>query len=88
MQAWAPFLLRPCRSSGSTLQVLSLLGVWEKRRDTVLFVTHNVDEAVFLSDQILVLSKRPGRISKVFDVALQSRETGRSWNTIESGGMC
>jgi NitT/TauT family transport system ATP-binding protein len=35
-----------------------LLGIWEKRGDTILFVTHNVDEAVFLSDQIIVLSKR------------------------------
>jgi len=48
-----------------------LLGVWERRRDTILFVTHNVDEAVFLSDQIIVLSKRPARIVKTFEVGLQ-----------------
>jgi NitT/TauT family transport system ATP-binding protein len=47
-----------------------LLGVWEKRKDTVLFVTHNVDEAVFLSDRVLILSKRPARIVKVFEVNL------------------
>jgi NitT/TauT family transport system ATP-binding protein len=48
-----------------------LLGIWERRRDTILFVTHNVDEAVFLSDQIIVLSKRPARIFKTFEVELQ-----------------
>ncbi len=44
-----------------------LLNVWLKRRDTILFVTHNVDEAVQLSDRIVVLSKRPARILKVFN---------------------
>jgi len=48
-----------------------LLGIWERRRDTILFVTHNVDGAVFLSDQIIVLSKRPARIFKTFEVGLQ-----------------
>ena len=48
-----------------------LLGIWERRKDTILFVTHNVDEAVFLSDQIIVLSKRPARIFKTFEVGLQ-----------------
>lgn len=38
-----------------------LLGIWEKRRDTIIFVTHNVDEAVFLSEEVLVLSSRPAR---------------------------
>ena len=39
-----------------------------QRGETILFVTHNVDEAVFLSDQIIVLSKRPARIIKVLEV--------------------
>ena len=45
-----------------------LLKIWRKRKETVLFVTHNVDEAVFLSDKIVALSKRPAGILKVFDV--------------------
>jgi NitT/TauT family transport system ATP-binding protein len=39
-----------------------LLDIWQDRRDTIIFVTHNVDEAVFLSDEILVLSRRPARL--------------------------
>jgi len=42
-----------------------LLRIWQKRADTILFVTHNVDEAVFLSDEIVVFSKRPARIIKI-----------------------
>jgi NitT/TauT family transport system ATP-binding protein len=39
-----------------------LLEVWQKRGETIVFVTHNVDEAVFLSDEIAVLSGRPARM--------------------------
>ena len=39
-----------------------LLDIWRSRNDTVIFVTHNVEEAVFLGDEIVVLSPRPGTI--------------------------
>jgi NitT/TauT family transport system ATP-binding protein len=45
-----------------------LLRVWQKRTDTILFVTHNVDEAVFLSDEIIVFSKRPARIIRILEI--------------------
>jgi NitT/TauT family transport system ATP-binding protein len=45
-----------------------LLRIWQKRADTIIFVTHNVDEAVFLSDQIVVLSKRPASIVETLEV--------------------
>jgi NitT/TauT family transport system ATP-binding protein len=45
-----------------------LVEILNKRRDTILFVTHNVDEAVFLSDRIVVLSKRPARILHIFEL--------------------
>jgi NitT/TauT family transport system ATP-binding protein len=47
-----------------------LLQIWQRRNETILFITHNVDEAVFLSDQIVVLSRRPARIVRIFDVQL------------------
>jgi len=45
-----------------------LMDLRQKRNDTILFVTHNVDESVFLSDRIVVLSKRPARILRVFEL--------------------
>ncbi|MFC1836260.1 ABC transporter ATP-binding protein, partial [Thermodesulfobacteriota bacterium] len=47
-----------------------LLSVWKEGTETVVFVTHNVDEAVFLSDRILVLSDRPAGILLTMDVDL------------------
>ena len=45
-----------------------LLGIWQEHPCTALFVTHNVAEAVFLSERVLVMGKEPGRIVEVFDV--------------------
>jgi NitT/TauT family transport system ATP-binding protein len=47
-----------------------LMRIWEEGRKTVLFVTHQIDEAVFLSDRVLVLGRRPGRIQETIDIAL------------------
>ena len=54
-----------------------LLEVWEQRRMTVVFVTHSVDEAVYLGDKVMVLSKRPSSIMETFDVEI-SRPRDRS----------
>ncbi len=45
-----------------------LFSIWDQRQDTILFVTHNVDEAVFLSDQVVVLSPRPARVMTVYNI--------------------
>ena len=44
---------------------LQLLDVWDKAQATVLFVTHSIQEAIFLADRVVVLSPRPGRIERV-----------------------
>jgi NitT/TauT family transport system ATP-binding protein len=45
-----------------------LLDIWQKERKKVLFVTHNVDEAVFLADKVIVMTARPGRIKDIIDI--------------------
>ena len=45
-----------------------LLEIWEKTKKTILFVTHSVDEAVFMADRIVVLTPRPGRICEVIPI--------------------
>ena len=47
-----------------------LLNIWERDRKTVLFVTHSVDEAVFLSDKVVVMTRSPGRIKQIVDIEL------------------
>ena len=47
-----------------------LLRIWEQLKNSVIFVTHNIEEAVFLSDLVMVMSVRPGRIVNVVDVDL------------------
>jgi NitT/TauT family transport system ATP-binding protein len=55
-----------------------LMRIWHHYRKTVLFVTHSLAEAVFLSDRVVLMSARPGRIHRVFDIDLarpRDRET-------------
>jgi len=47
-----------------------LLRIWEQGRKTVLFVTHQIDEAVFLSDRVLVFARRPGRLEENVEIKL------------------
>lgn len=48
-----------------------LLNIWKEEQKTVIFVTHDIDEAVLLSDRIIVLSDRPGRIQQIIQVPLE-----------------
>jgi NitT/TauT family transport system ATP-binding protein len=47
-----------------------LLSTWQQERKTVVFITHDVDEAVYLASRVVVMSPRPGRISEIIDVPL------------------
>ena len=49
------------------LMQTELLGIWERSRKTVIFVTHDVQEAVYLADRVAVMSARPGRIKTIVE---------------------
>ncbi len=48
-----------------------LVKIWQEENKTIIFVTHNVDEAVFLADRVVVLSKSPGEIIKSYPIELR-----------------
>lgn len=48
-----------------------ILDICKQNNKTIIFVTHDIDEAVFLSDEIVVLSRRPGRIKKIHEIKLE-----------------
>jgi NitT/TauT family transport system ATP-binding protein len=75
---------------------VELLRIWQQGRKTVLFITHQIDEAVFLADRIVVLGRRPGRVKEIIPIELprpralaikRKAEFGayveRVWNLIE-----
>jgi len=47
-----------------------LLDLWSKRRKTIIFITHDLAEAISLSDRVIVMGKNPGRVMQVYDVPL------------------
>src|SRR5689334_5151402 len=49
---------------------IELLRIWQQAKKTVLFVTHQIDEAIYLSDRVMVMTKRPGRAKKIFPIDL------------------
>jgi NitT/TauT family transport system ATP-binding protein len=51
-----------------------LLRIWEKARTTILFITHGIDEAVYLGQRVAVMTSRPGRIKHILDIPSDFRK--------------
>jgi NitT/TauT family transport system ATP-binding protein len=59
--------------------IMDLQNLWLRLKNTVVFITHGIDEAVFLADRVVVMSPRPGRIDMQLDIDLPRP---RKWNEI------
>jgi NitT/TauT family transport system ATP-binding protein len=57
---------------------LELLAIWEQTHNTVVFVTHSIPEAVFLSSRVAVLTPRPGRIERLVEIDLPRPRSART----------
>ena len=57
------------------LMQAELLRIWQDSQKTVIFVTHQVSEAIFLSDRIAVFTARPGRVKEIIDIDLPRPRT-------------
>jgi NitT/TauT family transport system ATP-binding protein len=64
-----------------------LLKIWEKSQKTVIFVTHDIEEALFLGDLIVVMCARPSRISRVLEVPFGRPRTDEIRGTPEMGRL-
>src|SRR5262249_5411482 len=58
-----------------------LLAIWEQNKKTALFVTHSIDEAIFLADQIVVMARNPGRITEIISVDLPRPRTAETMDS-------
>jgi NitT/TauT family transport system ATP-binding protein len=59
------------------------LRIWQQTRTTVVFVTHNIEEAIYLADRIVLMSRRPGRIKAILSVAIQRPRDRTSVDFVE-----
>ena len=48
-----------------------ILKICKEQKKTIIFVTHDIDEAVYLSDRIVVFSRRPGMVKKIFEIKME-----------------
>jgi NitT/TauT family transport system ATP-binding protein len=60
-----------------TLMAVELLKIWERERKTIIFITHDIDESIYLADRVVVMSASPGRIIEEIPITLpRPRELG------------
>jgi NitT/TauT family transport system ATP-binding protein len=61
-------------SQTRSLMQTELLGIWQRSPKTVIFVTHDVQEAVYLAGRVAVMSARPGRIKQIVDTSFDKND--------------
>ena len=71
-----------------TLMQEELLRIWEQHRLSTLYVTHNIQEAVYLADRVVVLSRRPGRINSILTIELPRRGRDGAEHLTRFNGYC
>ncbi len=64
-----------------------LLRLWEHDRKTIVFITHSLDEAIYLSDRVAVMTQRPGRIKQIIDIPLARPRSAEVRNTPEFAAL-
>ena len=64
---------------------LELLRIWTESKKTILFITHGINEAIFLSDRVIVLSDRPSRMVNSLDISLPRPRVQESRTTADFG---
>ncbi len=60
-----------------------LLRIWDQRRKTIVFITHSLDEAIFLSDRVAVMTQRPGRVKAILEIPLTRPRSAEVRNSTE-----
>ena len=66
-----------------TIMQEELVTLWEKTRLTTLYVTHNIQEAVMLADRVVLLSRRPGKVSKILQIDIPRADRAKTEHTDE-----
>ena len=71
-----------------TLMQEELLRIWEQHRLSTLYVTHNIQEAVYLADRVVVLARRPGRINRIIPIEMPRRGRDGAEHITRFNGYC